>query len=160
MKSLLDVKKVENRLRARFEEAFALQRRISCANVFLTFSPDTASTILICINTSAINEFNIKFGIPGRGERKLIAGDNAVECAKYAKKLSDVFIHDFLGWDTLKHMSLEGGGALGVIRWFAGAAEAQKCHDVHFHFVIGVHGIPRTTKEFTTKLQEIAFQEK
>ena len=141
---------------------FGYQLRICIANLFITFSPDSAGTYFICIYAHKISVDNIiqQINLPTRNERKQVAGRNAVLQAVYAKRILDIFIEEFLGWDLKRAEPRKGGGAFGVLDWFNGAAEVQKCQDIHFHIMAGVRGWPRTTAEFREFVKSEANQKK
>lgn len=100
------------------------------------------------------------FKIPNKTERKETAQENAYLSALYAKDVFDVFIEEFLGWDTKHSVPKKGGGALGVVRWYAGSAEAQKSGDVHFHLLVALYGFPRATEIMKEMLKSVDFRDK
>jgi len=165
----------ESRGRAR-QIAFGFQKRISVANLFITISPDTASTFTILINNGnltvdykatgelkfffvkASESANVKHvpttSLPNREQRKKIIGENPYLSAQYALRIFQVYIEKFLGWDTKRRRSTLEGGAFGMLRWFSAAGEAQKGADNHFHMICGVVGFPKTTAAFYSIMEE------
>jgi hypothetical protein len=140
--------------------AFGYQLRMGIASIFCTLSPDNAGTYFISIYSGKLSFDNLihKIKLPTRSERRETAGKNPYLCAVYAKRVLDVFIEDFLGWDQQHGASKRGGGAFGVLRWFAGSAEAQVCHDIHFHILASIFGWPRTTAQYKESMKTEAFQ--
>ncbi|KAJ3072084.1 hypothetical protein HDU98_004316 [Podochytrium sp. JEL0797] len=92
-------------------------------------------------------------GLPDKNIRGLAAALNPHESAEYARKVVEVFMEHFLGWDFNYRAPKRGGGMIGVTRWFKMSPETQKMGDVHFHFVGSLYGMPRTSEEFRLKLQ-------
>ncbi|KAJ3062276.1 Alpha-1,3-mannosyltransferase-like protein [Podochytrium sp. JEL0797] len=92
-------------------------------------------------------------GLPDKNIRGLAASLNPHESAEYARRVVDVFMEHFLGWDFTYRAPKRGGGMIGVARWFKMSPETQKMGDVHFHFVGSLFGMPRTSEEFRQKLQ-------
>ena len=157
----------ENRAAAR-HTAFGLLKRIADNNIFITISPDTGSTYVVSINSTKLEDrahvdFQIKMDT--REKRKTYSSDNPYQSAMYASRVLDAFILDFLGWDMelkapKKVLSSTGkitSGALGVLRHFCVATEAQKNGDIHFHIVASIAGCPRTTEEFKDMMEDPTF---
>lgn len=142
--------------------AFGYQLRLCIANLFITFSPDSAGTYFISIYANKISADDVvhKINLPTRNERKEVAGRNPVLQAVYAKRILEIFIEHFLGWDQKRGVPYREGGACGVLEWFTGAAEAQKCQDIHFHILGGVRGWPRTTAEFRELIKSERFRKR
>jgi len=167
--------------------AFAYQKRMSVANVFLTISPDTASNVCILINNGNLEieyrlnagdelETGIKFVkaseriqphnwdpsiFPNRDERKIMVGDNPYLSAEYSLRVFNVFVTKFLGWDKERCRSSSEGGALGRLRWYMASAEAQQCADNHFHMVCSIFGFPKTTDDLYNLMEsEPAFEKR
>lgn len=135
--------------------AFGLQRRLAVANFFVTISPATDSTYVISINSGTLKEedvITINFLLPNRTELRCVANQNPYQMAVYAKRVFDVFIQHFLGWDFEFRRPRKEGGALGYLRWLMGSAESQMCTDNHGHFVGAIYGFPRTSKQLTQDL--------
>jgi len=188
VKDLIDIKQLirpglaatygsdESRGKAR-QIGFGFQRRISVANLFVTISPDTASTFTILINNGNLTveylvngELKFMFvkasestnarhvptaSLPNRDQRKMMIGDNPYLSAQYALRVFKAYIEHFLGWDPIRKRSKIGGGGYGMLRWFTAADEAQKGADNHLHIVGGVVGFPKTTEAFYIAMEEL-----
>jgi hypothetical protein len=145
---------------------FGLSSRMGDGNIFATISPDNAGSYIIGINTSDINDplridVSLPIGniLPNRNERKKYAATDPFQSALYGKRVNDVFIEVFLGWDLELKSAKKTGGALGFVEWFQCATEAQQCSDLHWHYIIKVAGIPKTTADLHAKLKEAQFLE-
>ncbi|KAI9325027.1 hypothetical protein BDR26DRAFT_963681 [Obelidium mucronatum] len=138
--------------------AFGLQKRLGSPHMFATISPATSRSWAIAINCDLVNgeHCELKFTVgdewtalvlPNNNARAAAAGDNAYECADYARRILKVFLADFIGWDEKFQAPVRGGGMLGVPRYVTTSAETQKLGDIHFHMIISMHGLPSTSDE-------------
>ncbi|KAI9327432.1 hypothetical protein BDR26DRAFT_901351 [Obelidium mucronatum] len=176
VKQLMDIKKAilpelrafvgsDKSRQAGLHTAFGLQRRLGVANIFATISPATSRSWAVAINCDLVNgeHCQLKFlvgdgklalpgtdGIilPNNNARTSAASSNSYECADYARRVLNVFLEDFIGWDFKFRAPVRGGGCLGIPRFVTTSAETQKQGDIHFHMVISLHGFPRTSAEF------------
>jgi hypothetical protein len=132
--------------------ATGFTERFSIYHMFITFSPDSASNYVISINawkaTAAECSTLFSFRVPKKASRKETAAENPYLTALYAYDLLQIFIEDFLGWDIKMGAPKRGGGAVGVLRNYSGAAESKQDGTPHFHMVLSLFGFPRTTEEF------------
>ncbi|KAI9324413.1 hypothetical protein BDR26DRAFT_966413 [Obelidium mucronatum] len=188
VKRLMDIKKAilpglrafvgsDESRQAGLHTAFGLQRRLGVANIFATISPATSRSWAVAINCDLVNgeHCQLKFlvgdgelampgtdGIilPNNNARTSAASSNSYECADYARRVLNVFLEDFIGWDFKFRAPVRGGGCLGIPRFVTTSAETQKQGDIHFHMVISLHGFPRTSAEFRTRLEDPKFAER
>jgi hypothetical protein len=138
---------------------FGMAIRISDPLVFITHSPDCGGTLVICINTNSMEPFTVELPniLPNRSERKKIAALDPFQSAMYAHRVNEAFIEYFVGWDTKFHGPKREGGALGVAKWWSGAGEPQSFGDIHFHYVLALHGFPPTGDELRRRLSDPEF---
>lgn len=139
-----------SRMRAR-NDLFGILKRLGPMQLFFTVSPDSAGTYSIAIKSgsvpgSILDEAN---GLlrPTRAERRAIGAKHPMVCAQYFVHVMETVIFSFLGWDQKRHQPRRGGGIFGVVRAFVAAAETQVAGDLHAHFVVWLHGFPRTSTE-------------
>jgi hypothetical protein len=146
------------------KQAFGFSERKGIYQLFITFSPDTSATFIISINAwksteeDCVNLFSIK--VPRKAQRKETAAENPFLAAQFAYDLLKIFIEEFLGWDIELAAPKRGGGAVGVIEDFAGAAESKQAGDVHFHMMVSVHGFPKTTEKLMEMLESKDFRKR
>jgi len=137
-----------SRMRAR-HDLFGMLKRFGPAQLFFTVSPDSAGTYSIAIKSGSMSEQTVREAnlrlLPNRAERRSIAAQHSVECARYFIRVMNTVIDRFLGWDQKLGRPRRGGGVFGVVRAFGGAAETQIAGDLHAHFVIWLHGFPHTS---------------
>jgi hypothetical protein len=138
---------------------FGMAIRICDPLVFITHSPDCGGTLVICINTNSMEPFTVELPniLPNRSERKKIAALDPFQSAMYAHRVNQAFIEYFVGWDTKFHGPKREGGALGVAKWWSGAGEPQSFGDIHFHYVLALHGFPPTGDELRRRLSDPEF---
>lgn len=144
--------------------AFGFAERWSIYHLFITFSPDTSSTYVISINSWKVKpedcETLFSFRVPNKSMRKATAAENAYLSGSFAYDLLQVFIEEFLGWDQKMSAPKRGGGAVGVVRQFAGGAESKQSGDVHFHMVVSVRGFPKTTEKIHELFKSAEFRKR
>jgi len=142
--------------------SFGYQQRMGIANLFCTFSPDASGTYFISIYSRELSFDNMihRIELPSKNDRRGFAGKNPYLCATYAKRILDIFIEEFLGWDLKYGVPKRNGGACGILRWFAGSAEAQVCFDIHFHILMSIYGWPRTTEQYRELVKTQEFRDR
>ena len=146
------------------KEAIGFQERWAVNQLFATLSPDTASTYIISINSGKATaedcETLFSFKVPRKALRKETAAENQYRTGEYAYELLQIFIEEFLGWDQQLGAPKRGGGAFGILRHYAGSAEAKQTGDPHFHIVASFFGFPKTTEKLVELLKSEEFRKR
>lgn len=148
-----------SRMHAR-HDLFGYLKRLGPAQIFFTVSPDSAGTYSIAISAGEIESNVVAHAnqlLPTRAERKKIAADHPVECARYFMCVMNTVVNDILGWDQFRGKSKRGGGVFGVVKAFGAASETQVAGNLHAHFVIWLHGFPTSTSLFRLALRDDTF---
>jgi len=144
--------------------AYGFAERWAIYHLFITFSPDSSSTYIISINSWKIKPEDCQtlfsFKVPKKAVRKQTAAENAYLTAEFAYDLLQIFIEDFLGWDQQMGAAKRGGGAVGVLDHYAGAAENKQSGDPHFHMVVSVRGFPKTTEQIHKLFKSADFRKR
>ena len=87
------------------------------------------------------------------------ATGNPMNTAIYFDEIVRCITEVILSYDNDRHQGKEKPGIFGHTTAYIGCSETQNSSNLHIHFMVWVAGMPRTSKEYQTKIATDAFCE-
>jgi hypothetical protein len=131
-------------------------------HLFFTLTPDVNGTLAVAIKSglvhpNVLNDLTTNVNdaiaqIPTLQQRKTYNSQTPFLCAEYFHNAVQITVKHIFGWSEKTNSSYPEGGIFGHVKdWFL-SVESQKSFMLHGHFVLWLHELPTSYKEFHHKM--------
>lgn len=88
-----------------------------------------------------------------KAKRAKVISNDPVACAMIFNNMIELIFQHLLGFDLKARKCLKDGGLFGFVKHVYGGVEVQQKNSLHAHFLIWLHGFPKTVAECLDRLK-------